>query len=44
MDVEITPKKLKITTLESPAGPIKVSVKGKIFPSKNGETKEIDLS
>jgi alpha,alpha-trehalase len=42
--VEITPKKLKITTLESPAPPIQVSVKGKVFTFKKGETKEVDLS
>jgi alpha,alpha-trehalase len=44
LEVEITPKKLKIETLESPAGPIKISVKGKVFELKNGETNEIDLS
>jgi len=42
--VEITPQKLKIETLESPAGPIQISVKGKVFKLKMGETKEIDLS
>ena len=42
--VEITPQKLKIEALESPAGPIQISVKGKVFKLKMGETKEIDLS
>ena len=44
LDLRITPQKLKIITLESPAGPIQVSVKGKVFDLKMGETKEIDLS
>ncbi|MCL4503260.1 MAG: glycoside hydrolase family 65 protein [Deltaproteobacteria bacterium] len=44
LELEITPKKLKIEALESPAGPIKISVKGKTFTLKNGETKEIDFS
>jgi alpha,alpha-trehalase len=44
LDVQITPRKLKISTLESPAGPIQVSVKGQVFDVKMGETKEIDLS
>lgn len=43
LEVEITPKTLKIETLESPAGPIQVSVKGKVFTFKKGEAKEIDL-
>ena len=44
LEVEVTPKKLKITTLESPAGPIKISVRGKVFELKIGETKEVDLT
>ena len=36
LEVEITPKKLKIETLESPAGPIQISVKGKVLRIKNG--------
>ncbi len=44
LEVEITPKKLEITTLESPAGPIKISVRGKVFELKMGETKEVDLT
>ena len=44
LEVEITPKKLKISTLESPAGPIKISVKGKVFELKMGETKEVDIT
>jgi alpha,alpha-trehalase len=43
LEVEITPKTLKIETLESPAGPIQISVKGKVFTFKKGEAKEIDL-
>ena len=34
LEVEITPKKLKIETLESPAGPIQISVKGKVFTNQ----------
>lgn len=44
LELEITPNKLKIEALESPAGPIKISVKGKTFNLKNGETKEVDFS
>ena len=44
LEVEITPKKLKIAALESPAGPIKISVKGKVFELNMGETKEVDLT
>jgi alpha,alpha-trehalase len=44
LDARITPQKLKIQTLESPARPIQVSVMGKVFDFKMGETKEIDLS
>ena len=44
LEVEITPKMLKIETLESPAGPIQISVKGKVFTIKKGEIKEVDLS
>jgi alpha,alpha-trehalase len=43
LSVEITPKKMKIEALESPAGPIQISVKGKSFKLKMGETKEVDL-
>jgi alpha,alpha-trehalase len=44
LDLQITPEKLRIQTLESPAGPIQVSVKGRVFDLKMGETKEIDLT
>ncbi len=43
LEVEITPKMLKIETLESPAGPIQISVKGKVFTIKKGEIKEVVL-
>jgi alpha,alpha-trehalase len=43
LEVEITPQKLKIQALESPAGPIQVGVKGKIFELKMGETKEVEF-
>jgi trehalose/maltose hydrolase-like predicted phosphorylase len=44
LEVEITPKKLKIEALESPAGPIQVSIKGQVFELKMGETQEVDLT
>ncbi|MEJ2092148.1 MAG: glycosyl hydrolase family 65 protein [Syntrophobacterales bacterium] len=43
LEVEITPKKLSICALESPAGPIRVSVKGEMLDLKVGETKEVEL-
>jgi alpha,alpha-trehalase len=43
LEVEITPKKLKIRSLESPAKPIQVSVRGELFELKMDETKEVDL-
>ena len=44
LEVEITPEKLKIQALQSPAGPIQMGVKGKVFQLKMGETKEVDLT
>jgi alpha,alpha-trehalase len=43
LDVELTPEKLKIQALPSPAGPIRVGVKGEVFQLKMGETKVVDL-
>jgi alpha,alpha-trehalase len=44
LEVEITPEMLRITALESPAGPIRVGVKGEVFELKMGESKEVRLS
>ena len=43
LEVEITPKKLKIRALESPAGPIQVSVRGEVFKLKVDDSKEVAL-
>ena len=43
LEVEITPQKLGICVLETPAGPIRISVRGEMFDLKMGETKEVEL-
>jgi alpha,alpha-trehalase len=44
LEVELTPKKLKISALKGPAEPIRVSVKGEGFELKTGESKEVELN
>jgi alpha,alpha-trehalase len=43
LEVEITPKKLRIAARESAAGPIRVGVRGQVFQLKMGESKEVEL-